>query len=64
MTTPDPDEIQRSEKVRRLLDERLPWILRHGTALVLLLFLIAAILLAFLPYPHGDGESILTHFRR
>ncbi len=60
-----PDaEVRRSEKVERLLERQLPWILRHGTLLVLLAFAAAAIVLAFTPYPHGGGESVLSHFLR
>lgn len=51
----------RSEKVKKLLGEVPPSLVRWGTAIIITVFtaLIAAICL--LPYPYSGGESILRH---
>lgn len=59
-TTHDGIEL-RSEKVRGLIGEVPPSLVRWGTALIVTVFaaLIAAVCL--LPYPYSNGESILRH---
>lgn len=55
----------RSEKVRQLLGEIPPSLVRWGTAIICLIF--AALICAslFIPSPYGDGEeSILMHLLR
>ena len=63
-TTPDThDRIElRSEKVRKLIGEIPPSLVRWGTAIIAIVFsaLLAAVCL--LPYPYSNGESILRHF--
>ena len=51
----------RSEKVRKLLGEKPSRIIRWGTVVITVIFilLIAAVLL--LPYPYSNGETILKH---
>lgn len=41
MKTPDNDNL-RSDKIRRILAERAPWILRYGTVLVIVAIALAA----------------------
>lgn len=52
----------RSEKVRKLIGEIPPSLVRWGTAMIAIVFsaLLAAVCL--LPYPYSNGESILRHF--
>lgn len=52
----------RSEKVRKLIGEIPPSLVRWGTAIIAIVFsaLLAAVCL--LPYPYSNGESILRHF--
>ncbi len=63
-TTSDThDRIElRSEKVRKLIGEIPPSLVRWGTAIIAIVFsaLLAAVCL--LPYPYSNGESILRHF--
>lgn len=55
----------RSEKVRRLIDMRPPLIVRIGTPLLLLLFILLAAALCLIPYPYGTAEeNVLSHILR
>ena len=57
-----PSEIElRSEKVRNLLGEIPPSLVRWGTVIIVAIFLILLLVVCFMPYPHSQGESILQH---
>lgn len=58
---PDNNLNLRSEKVRRLIGEIPPAITRWGITLLLVIFLLLLAALFLIPYPYGNGESILTH---
>lgn len=51
----------RSEKVRRLLGEIPPSLVRWGTVIIVAIFLALLLTVCFVPYPHSNGESILQH---
>lgn len=51
----------RSEKVRNLLGEIPPTLVRWGTAILALIFLVLLLIACFMPYPYSKGESILEH---
>lgn len=52
----------RSEKVRNLIGEIPPSLVRWGTAVIVLIFLLLLTAICFLPYPYSNGESIIRHF--
>ena len=57
-----PGDIElRSEKVRNLLGEIPPSLIRWGTVIIIAIFLALLIVVCFMPYPHSKGESILQH---
>lgn len=57
------DKIElRSEKVRKLLGEIPPSLVRWGTAIIAIVFLALLAAVCLLPYPYSNGESILKHF--
>ena len=51
----------RSEKVRNLLGEIPPALVRWGSLIIVVIFLILLSIVCFVPYPHSQGESILQH---
>lgn len=51
----------RSEKVRKILGEVPPSLLRWGSVILVAIFLILLLIICFVPYPHSYGESILQH---
>ena len=51
----------RSEKVRNLLGEIPPALIRWGTVIIVAIFLTLLLVVCFVPYPHSQGESILQH---
>ena len=51
----------RSEKVRKLIGEIPPALVRWGTAIIALIFIALLVSVCFLPYPYSNGESILQH---
>ena len=51
----------RSEKVRKILGEVPPSLLRWGSIILVAIFLILLLIICFVPYPHSYGESILQH---
>ena len=56
------DKIElRSEKVRNLLGEIPPSLVRWGTLIIVAIFLVLLLVVCFIPYPHSQGESILQH---
>lgn len=50
-----------SEKVRNLLGEIPPALVRWGTVIIVAIFLILLLVVCFVPYPHSQGESIFLH---
>ena len=50
-----------SEKVRNLLGEIPPALVRWGTVIIVAIFLILLVVVCFVPYPHSQGESIFQH---
>lgn len=56
------DDIElRSEKVRNLLGEMPPSLVRWGTVIIIVLFLVLLLIGCFMPYPYAQGESILQY---
>ena len=51
----------RSEKVRNLLGEIPPALVRWGMVIIVAIFLTLLLVVCFVPYPHSQGESILQH---
>ena len=51
----------RSEKVRNLLGEIPPALVRYGTVIIVAIFLMLLLIVCFMPYPYSNGESILQH---
>lgn len=51
----------RSEKVRDLLGEIPPSLVRWGTVIIVAIFLALLLVVCFVPYPYSNGESILQH---
>ena len=57
------DKIElRSEKVRKLIGEIPPSLVRWGTAIIAIIFIALLAAVSLLPYPYSNGESILRHF--
>lgn len=54
----------RSEKVRKILGEIPPSLIRWGNVILTVVFLALLAGICLLPYPYSDGESILQHFFR
>lgn len=61
MNNKNSDMELRSEKVRNLLGEIPPVLVRWGTVIIVAIFLILLLVVCFMPYPHSQGESILQH---
>jgi hypothetical protein len=56
------DKIElRSEKVRKLIGEIPPSLVRWGTAIIAIVFIALLAAICLLPYPYSHGESILQH---
>lgn len=56
------DKIElRSEKVRKLIGEIPPSLVRWGTAIIAIVFIALLAAVCLLPYPYSNGESILIH---
>lgn len=56
------DKIElRSEKVRKLIGEIPPSLVRWGTAIIAIVFIALLAAVCLLPYPYSNGESILQH---
>ena len=51
----------RSEKVRNLLGEIPPALVRWGTVIIVAIFLVLLLVVCFMPYHYSQGESILQH---
>lgn len=62
-TSNNHDKIElRSEKVRKLIGEIPPSLVRWGTAIIAIVFFALLAAICLLPYPYSNGESILKHF--
>lgn len=59
-TTHDKIEL-RSEKVRQLIGEIPPSLVRWGIAIIVIVFIAIIAAVCLLPYPYSNGESILRH---
>lgn len=56
------DKIElRSEKVRKLIGEIPPSLVRWGMAIIAIVFIALLAAVCLLPYPYSNGESILHH---
>ena len=51
----------RSEKVRKLLGDIPPSLVRWGTVIITVIFLALLATVCLIPYPYSNGESILQH---
>lgn len=51
----------RSEKVRKLIGEIPPSLVRWGTAIIAIVFIALLAAVCLLPYPYSNGESIIRH---
>ena len=51
----------RSEKVRNLLGEIPPALVRWGTIIIVVIFIALISVICFMPYPYSKGESIIQH---
>lgn len=61
-TSNNHDKIElRSEKVRKLIGEIPPSLVRWGTAIIAIVFFALLAAICLLPYPYSNGESILQH---
>lgn len=60
-TTHDKIEL-RSEKVRQLIGEIPPSLVRWGIAIIAIVFIALIAAVCLLPYPYSNGKSILRHF--
>lgn len=57
------DKIElRSEKVRKMIGEIPPSLVRWGIAIIAIVFIALIAAVCLLPYPYSNGESILRHF--
>ena len=51
----------RSEKVRNLLGDIPPALVRWGIAVIVVIFISLIAAICLLPYPYSNGETILQH---
>lgn len=54
----------RSPKIRSIIKEDPPALLRWGTTLIVVIFIILILFVCFLKYPYSVSETILQHFVR
>lgn len=52
----------RSEKVRNIIGEIPPALVRWGIAIIVVIFVILLAIVLCIKYPYGNGETILQHF--
>lgn len=57
----EPQFELRSKKVRNILGEIPPALIRWGTVIIVAIFLALLLVVCFVPYPYSNGESILQH---
>lgn len=60
MDTHDRIEL-RSEKVRNLIGDIPPVLVRWGIIIIMLIFIALILAIIFIPYPYSNGETILQH---
>lgn len=53
----------RSPKIRKLLGEKPPVLVRNGIAIGIIFILIVCIIILSLPFPNGEGERVYEHLR-
>jgi len=51
----------RSHKVRKLLGEKPSLLIRWGTVIITIIFILLIAVVSLLPYPYSGGETILSH---
>ena len=51
----------RSEKVRKLLGEKPSRLIRWGTVIITVIFILLITAVSLLPYPYSSGETIIEH---
>lgn len=54
----------RSEKVRQLIGEIPPSLVRWGIAIIAIIFMALIAAICLLPYPYSNGETILQHISK
>ena len=57
----EPQIELRSEKVKKLLGEIPPALVRWGTIIIIVIFVSLLLVVCFMPYPYSKGESIIQH---
>lgn len=61
-TTHNDNKIElRSEKVRKLIGDIPPSLVRWGIVIIVTIIIGLLAAVCFLPYPYSNGESILEH---
>lgn len=61
-TTHNDNKIElRSEKVRKLIGDIPPFLVRWGIVIIVTIIIGLLAAVCFLPYPYSNGESILEH---
>ncbi len=64
-TNETSDRIElRSEKVRKMIGEIPPALVRWGIVVVVAIFIALLLVLFLVPYPYGDGETLFQHLLR
>lgn len=51
----------RSTKVRRIMGEKPSIILRYGTVLIIILFVVLLAIVLSQPFPYGNGETVFQY---
>lgn len=51
----------RSEKVRRIVGTVPSRLIGWNTTVIVIILLAVLLVVCFVPYPYGDGESIIRH---
>lgn len=51
----------RSEKVRKLLGDKPSLLIRWGTVIITIIFILLIAAVSLLPYPYSTGETIIEH---
>lgn len=57
----DNGSVIRSVKMRNLLEELPPGVIRWGTVVIIAIFILILLVVLLLPYPYSTGESIYKH---
>lgn len=56
------DQIElRSEKVRNIIGTIPPRLVRWGIIIIAIIFIALLLVIFFVPYPYGEGESVFQH---